>query len=284
MRDGARIATVYSQDTTIESLITLMVGRSLQAGQRTYRAPGDVVLDVRSLQTDYLSNLCFQLRRGEVLGIAGLVGSGRSELGAALFGLVPRSRTDVVLLGRPYSPESPSDAIRAGFCLFPEERRSESIFPHLSTLENSTIATLVRFQRRAMLDTDLESSTAEPDFHRVRLATPKLSVPVSELSGGNQQKSIFVRWLLAKPKVVFLDESTRGIDVGAKEQIYELIDELAAQGIGIMLVSSEMPELLRCSDRVLVLREGRQAGIVDVASTSQQEILAMASATICPRK
>lgn len=277
MRDGARITTVDSRDATLESLIALMVGRSLQTAQRTRRTPGDVFLDVRSLRTDYLSDLCFQVRRGEVLGIAGLVGSGRSELGAALFGLVPRSRADVVLLGRPYLPESPTDAIRAGFCLLPEERRSESIFPHMSTLQNSTIATLARFQRRAMVDTDLEKSTAEPDFHRVKLATPKLNVPVSELSGGNQQKAVFVRWLLTKPKVVFLDEPTRGIDVGAKEQIYKLIDELAGQGIGVILVSSEMPELLRCADRVLVLSEGRQAGILDVASTSQQEILAMAA-------
>jgi ABC-type sugar transport system ATPase subunit len=280
MRDGARVTTTESKEVSIESLITLMVGRSLQTGQRSHRTPGEIILDVRSVETDLLSGIHFQVRRGEVLGIAGLVGSGRSEIGAALLGLTPRSRVDASLLGRPYLPESPAKAIRAGLCLLPEERRSESLFPHMSTLENSTIATLEQFQRHAVVNTDLERSTAEPVFSGVRLATRKLDGSVSDLSGGNQQKAIMVRWLLAKPKILFLDEPTRGIDVGAKEQIYELIDELAALGTGIILVSSEMPELLRCADRVLVMRGGHQAGIVDVIATSQEEILAVATGVL----
>ena len=277
MRDGSRITTVDAKEAALESLITLMVGRSLQTGLRANRTPGEVLLDVRSIKTGYLSDVKFQARAGEVLGVAGLVGSGRSELGAALFGLVSQSQIDATLLGRVFAPKCPSDAINAGFCLLPEERRSESLFPHMSTLENSTIATLDRFERGAFVNGNLEASAAEIVFGKVRLASQKLKVSISDLSGGNQQKAILVRWLLAQPRILFLDEPTRGIDVGAKEQIYELIDELARQGTAVILVSSEMPELLRCADRVIVLREGRQAGIVDVGRTSQEQILAIAT-------
>jgi ABC-type sugar transport system ATPase subunit len=279
MRDGSRVATLKTKDVTVEALITLMAGRRLQTGQRAQRTSGDVILNVRSIKTEYLSDVSFQLHRGEVLGIAGLVGSGRSEIGAALFGLRPGSHIDVSLLGRTYSPESPAEAIRAGLCVLPEERRSESIFPHMSTLENATIATLTRFKRHAFVDADVERSAAGPVFLRLNLSAANLNTPVSGLSGGNQQKAVMVRWLLAEPKVLFMDEPARGIDVGAKEQIYTLIDELARRGIGIILVSSEMPELLRCSDRVMVLCKGRQAGIVTVTSTSQEEILSLATGT-----
>ena len=275
MRDGARITTVNAKEVTVDSLITLMVGRNLQAVERASRTPGDVILDVRSIETDFLSNIKFQARAGEVLGIAGLVGSGRSQIGAALFGLVPNSRIDATLADQAFSPKCPSEAIRAGVCLLPEERRSESLFPHMSTLENSTITTLRRFERQMLVDASLEASTTEPLFGRVRLASLKQKASISDLSGGNQQKAILVRWLLAEPKVLFLDEPTRGIDVSAKEQIYEVIDELARQGTAVILVSSEMPELLRCADRVVVLREGRQVGVVNVDATSQEEILSM---------
>lgn len=277
MRDGARVTTVDAKEAALESLITLMVGRSLQAGRRSNRTPGEIILNVRSIKTDYLSDVRFQVRAGEVLGIAGLVGSGRSEIGAALFGLVSTSQIDATLLGRDFAPTCPAEAINAGFCLLPEERRAESLFPHMSTLENSTIATLDRFERGAFVNGNLEASIAEIVFGKVRLASQKLNVSISDLSGGNQQKAILVRWLLAQPRILFLDEPTRGIDVGAKEQIYELIDELAHQGTAVILVSSEMPELLRCADRVVVLREGRQAGIIEVRSTSQEQILAMAT-------
>ena len=277
MRDGARITTVEAKEVALESLITLMVGRSVQTGKRARRTPGGMALDVRSIETEFLSDIQFHVRSGEVLGIAGLVGSGRSEVGAALVGLVPGARVDATLMGQPFSPDSPTKAIDSGFCLLPEERRSESLFPHMSTLENATIATLRRFERGMLVDTDSEISAAGPAFSKVRLASEKVTVSISDLSGGNQQKAILVRWLLAEPKVLFLDEPTRGIDVGAKEQIYELIDELASQGTALILVSSEMPELLRCADRVLVLREGRQTGTVEVASTSPEQILSLAT-------
>jgi ABC-type sugar transport system ATPase subunit len=277
MRDGARITTVAAKEAALESLITLMVGRALQTSELSRRVHGDIALDVRSLETEFLSRVQFQVRSGEVLGIAGLVGSGRSEVGAALFGLDQTAKMDATLQGRMFSPKSPAEAISSGFCLLPEERRAESIFPHMSTLENASVATLSRFETGILVDAEAEASVAAPLFSKVRLANVKVTAPISDLSGGNQQKAILVRWLLAEPKVLFLDEPTRGIDVGAKEQIYDLIEELAGQGVAIILVSSEMPELLRCADRVLVLSEGQQVGILSEACISQEQILAMAT-------
>ena len=277
LRDGTRVATANAKDMTVEELITLMVGRSLRTQDRAVRTPGAILLDVRRLATDYVSGISFCVREGEVLGIAGLVGSGRSEVGAALFGLRNISRIDATLGEYRFAPAGPSEAIRSGLCLLPEERRSDALFPHMSALENTTITVLKRLRRGCFLTGRQERAAAEPLFSRLKLAANKSDVSISTLSGGNQQKAIMARWLLANPRVLFLDEPTRGIDVGAKEQIYGLIDELAEQGRGIILVSSELPELLRCCDRVLVLHEGRQAGIVHVAATSQEEILALAT-------
>jgi ribose transport system ATP-binding protein len=277
MRDGMHIATVSSKETPVESLITLMVGRSLGAQHRATRTQGDVLLDVRALATDSVSGVRFQVRASEVLGIAGLVGSGRSEIGAALFGLRDPRRIDATLEGRQFLPAGPSDAMRDGFCLLPEERRSDAIFPQMSTLENSTMAVLKRLRCHGFLTDSQEQAATESLFARLKIAAAKSDVPIAALSGGNQQKAILARCLLPDPRVLFLDEPTRGIDIGVKEQIYELIDELAQQGRAIILVSSELPELLRCCDRVLVMHEGRQAGIVEVTDTSQEEILALAT-------
>jgi ABC-type sugar transport system ATPase subunit len=277
MRDGMHIATVRSKETPVESLITLMVGRSLGAQHRAMRTPGDVLLDVRALATDSVSGVRFQVRAGEVLGIAGLVGAGRSEIGAALFGLRDPLRIEATLEGRRFLPAGPADAMRDGFCLLPEERRSDAIFPQMSTLENSTMAVLKRLRRQGFLTDRQEQAATESLFARLKIAAAKSDVPIAALSGGNQQKAILARCLLPDPRVLFLDEPTRGIDIGVKEQIYELIDELAQQGRGIILVSSELPELLRCCDRVLVMHEGRQAGMVEVTDTSQEEILGLAT-------
>jgi ABC-type sugar transport system ATPase subunit len=161
--------------------------------------------------------------------------------------------------------------------LLPEERRSDAIFPQMSTLENSTMAVLKRLRRHGFLTDKQEQTATESLFARLKIAAAKSAAPIASLSGGNQQKAILARCLLPDPRVLFLDEPTRGIDIGVKEQIYELIDELAQQGRAIILVSSELPELLRCCDRVQVMHEGRQAGIVEVTDTSQEEILALAT-------
>jgi ABC-type sugar transport system ATPase subunit len=255
----------------------LLVGRALGSEPRRVCCPGEEILDVRSLSTDYVSGISFRLRAGEVVGIAGLVGSGRSEVGAALFGLASGRRIDATLCGHPYAPADPAEAIRSGFCLVPEERRTDALFPHMSTLENTTLSALHAYQRYGFVVDERERLAVEPLFARLKLPVVKSDVPIGALSGGNQQKAVLARWLLASPRILFLDEPTRGIDVGAKEQIYKLIDELARRGAAIILVSSELPELLRCCDRVVVLREGRQAGTVDVADTSQSNILGLAT-------
>lgn len=277
LRDGMRVATERTRDVTIEELITLMVGRSLSPQLRPERTHGSVLLDVRSLQTNYISGIQFRLHAGEVLGVAGLVGSGRSEVGAALFGLRNESRMDATFRDRPFAPARPGEAIQRGFCLLPEDRRSDAIFPHMATLDNTTIVVLERLRQRGMVSGRLERGAVKSLLSQLRLAPGHLEIPIAALSGGNQQKAILARWLLADPRVLFLDEPTRGIDIGAKEQIYALIDELAMQGKGIILVSSELPELLRCCDRVLVLKEGQQRGIVQVRTTSQEEIMALAT-------
>ena len=277
LRDGTRVSTTRTAEIDISELISLMVGRAVTPQRRSSGTRSTVLLDVRSLRTEHISEVAFQVRAGEVLGIAGLVGSGRSEIGAALYGLRSSSHVGAMLAGHSFAPTHPAQAIRQGFCLLPEERRSEAIFPHMSSLENATVAVLGSMTQHGLLKSSREREACEPWRQQLKLAAGKMEVPIATLSGGNQQKAIMARWLLANPQVLFLDEPTRGIDIGAKEHIYEIIDELAQRGKGIILVSSELPELLRCCDRILVMHAGQQAGIVDAANTSQEEILALAT-------
>ena len=277
LRDGMFVGTRQASQLSPDDLITMMVGRSLDRNERPARdSRPDVVLEVRGLSTSFLSEIDFQLHAGEVLGVAGLVGAGRSELGATLFGLRKRLSGTIQLNGRVFYPDSPSDAIQMGLCLLPEDRRSQGIFPQMSVRENASIAVLRRlgkgwFRKETEGVAELQKRlgvSASPD------------VAISSLSGGNQQKIILARWLLAEPTVLFLDDATRGIDVAAKEQIYTIVDELAAQRKGVILVSSELAELWRCCDRILVLQEGRQAGIVATADSSQEDVLRLATGTV----
>jgi ribose transport system ATP-binding protein len=277
LRDGTFVGTRNAAELNSEELITMMVGRKLDRNQRTDRVSGsDVVLEVRNLNTAFLSGINFTLRAGEVLGVAGLVGAGRSELGATLFGLRNRQSGDIELKGRPFSPNSPAHAIKAGLCLLPEDRRWQGIFPKMSVRENASIAVLARWGPGRFRKE--EQKVAE--FQEKLAVSSSPDVRIASLSGGNQQKIVLTRWLLAEPAVLFLDDATRGIDVAAKEQIYAIIDELASQGKGVIMVSSELPELWRCCDRILVLQEGRQAGIVTTAESSQEEVLRLATSTI----
>jgi ABC-type sugar transport system ATPase subunit len=282
LRDGMFIGTRQASQLSPDDLITMMVGRSLDRrsldrNQRPARDCGpEVVLDVRDLTTSFLSKINFKLHAGEVLGVAGLVGAGRSELGATLFGLRQRRSGEIQLNGRAFYPTSPAKAIEMKLCLLPEDRRSQGIFPQMSVRENASIAVLRRLGRRLFR----KESERVAEFQKKLAVSASPDVAISSLSGGNQQKIILARWLLADPTVLFLDDATRGIDVAAKEQIYMIIDELAAQRKGVILVSSELPELWRCCDRILVLQEGRQAGIVTTRDSSQQEVLRLATGTV----
>jgi ABC-type sugar transport system ATPase subunit len=259
LRDGETIGTVEMAATTGGELIRMMVGRELKITERPPRTPGQLALKVEELTTHKLKGVSFELRRREVLGIAGLVGSGRSELGAALYGL------DRVLAG--------SVEARTSIGFVPEDRRVQGLMMRMSVLENGTFGILGRISRFGFLNRKREIAKLADVTRQVALSCPSLDAPVSQLSGGNQQKVLLARWLLVQPGVLFLDDPTRGIDVGAKEDVYRLIDELAASGTAIILVSSELPELLRCSDRLLVLRDGRVAARFEASEATQEKIM-----------
>ncbi len=213
-----------------------------------------------------------------MLGIAGLVGSGRSELGAALFGLDRILGGRILLRGRPVIPRSPRAAIESSIGLLPEDRKLEGLMMQMSVTENSTMAVLRRLQAAGFIRRGAEKSAASAVHDRLALKCASGSVPVSTLSGGNQQKTLLARWLLRDPDLLFLDDPARGIDIGAKQDIYRIIDELAGRGKGIILVSSELPELLRCADRILVLSQGRVAAAYDATDATPEKIMAAATA------
>jgi ABC-type sugar transport system ATPase subunit len=269
LRDGETIGTVEIAAANTgqmvgTQIIRMMVGRELQMTTRPQRrTPGEVVLAVERLTTDKLRGVSFQLRRGEVLGVAGLVGAGRSELGAALFGM------DRIRGG----------AIRAhgSIGLVPEDRRLEGLMMRMSVLENTTIAVLPRMQTFGFIRRQQERHELEPLARQLALHCDSTAQPVNQLSGGNQQKVLLARWLLRDPDVLFLDDPTRGIDVGAKQDIYGIVDELAAAGKGVILVSSELPELLRCCDRIMVLSQGRLTAIYDAKDATQENIMTAAT-------
>ena len=276
LRDGALVGTKRAGELTPDELITMMVGRKLDRNERKARSgPSGVVLEVKRLTTVFLSPIDFELRRGEVLGVAGLVGAGRSELGAALFGMRARTGGQVYLDGKLFAPDSPAEAIQSGFCMVPEDRRWEGIFPQMSVRENASIVILKRLGRGMFQ----KESRKVAEYQKKLAVSAAPETAIANLSGGNQQKIVLARWLLAEPAVLFLDDPTRGIDVAAKEEIYKIIDELAMQGKGVILVSSELPELWRCCDRILVLQEGRQAGIVRTQDSSQEEVMQLATGT-----
>jgi len=278
LRDGQTVGTKDAESTGTAELIRLMVGRdlNLEGGPRE-GARGDTVLEVQNLSTGRLRDVSFTLHRGEVLGVAGLVGAGRSELGAALFGLDPIRGGGIRVGGSDYHPRSPRAAMRRGIGLVPEDRRTEGLMMSMSVRENAGIATLDRFSRLGFLSPGRERRELDAASRQVALRCHSADMCVSNLSGGNQQKVLLARWLLLHPDVLFLDDPTRGIDVAAKQDIYRLIEELSAAGKAVILVSSELPELLRCCHRILVLREGRLTASFDAAEATQEKIMAAAT-------
>jgi ABC-type sugar transport system ATPase subunit len=278
LRDGETIQTVETGATTAAEIIRLMVGRDLRIAARPeLRAMDDVVLSVDRLTTHKLNSVSFELRRGEVLGVAGLVGAGRSELGAALFGLDPIRSGTVRCGGRTIAPGSAREAMRHGIGLVPEDRRLEGLMMSMSVLENGSLAVLHRMQKWGFIRRRQEKHELAAMVKQLALNCPSLGASVDTLSGGNQQKVLLARWLLLDPEVLFLDDPTRGIDIGAKQDIYRIIDELASAGKGVILVSSELPELLRCCDRIMVLSAGRVTVVYDAKEATQEKILASAT-------
>ncbi len=278
LRDGETVGTVEMAGASVNELIRMMVGRELQFTARSARrATGETVLVAENLTTVKLKDVSFELRSGEVLGIAGLVGSGRSELGAALFGIDPITSGTLRVQGESRCLRSPRHAMASGIGLLPEDRRLQGLMMRMSVLQNASLAVLPEISRFGFVHRRQEQALLAPVARQLALACPSTAAPVSQLSGGNQQKVLLARWLLFNPAILFLDDPTRGIDVGAKQDIYRIIDELASAGKAIILVSSELPELLRCCDRILVLNEGRVAAHYDASDATQEKIMSAAT-------
>ena len=281
MRDGQYVATRPASQLTMEEIIRLMVGRELtNRFPPKENVPGEVILEVEHLKGKYtrLKDASFQLRAGEILGIAGLDGSGRTEVLENLFGSMTKGGGTIRLHGKEIKNRNPRESIKNGFALLTEERRATGIFGIRSILDNTVISNLKNYLIGGIcLSEKKMRQDTEWSIQAMRIKTPSQDTQIRSLSGGNQQKVIIGRWLLTKPEVLLLDEPTRGIDVGAKYEIYELIINLAKEGKGVIMVSSEMPELLGVCDRILVMSGGQLAGEVDAKNTSQEEILTLAA-------
>ena len=281
MRDGQYVATRPASELTMEEIIRLMVGRELtNRFPPKENVPGEVILEVEHLSGKYtrLKDASFQLRAGEILGIAGLDGSGRTEVLENLFGSMTKGGGTIRLHGKEIKNRNPRESIKNGFALLTEERRATGIFGIRSILDNTVISNLKNYLIGGICLSDKKMrEDTEWSIQAMRIKTPSQETQIRSLSGGNQQKVIIGRWLLTKPEVLLLDEPTRGIDVGAKYEIYELIINLAKEGKGVVMVSSEMPELLGVCDRILVMSGGQLAGEVDAKNTSQEEILTLAA-------
>ncbi|MEY4752299.1 MAG: hypothetical protein RIQ60_4513, partial [Pseudomonadota bacterium] len=279
-RDGKYIATRKSSEVTRDDIIQMMVGREITQMFPKEEAPiGDVVLSVQDLGVEGIfSGVSFDLRAGEILGLAGLVGSGRSNVAEALFGVVPATTGSIHIGGKPVSIDTPSDAMQQGMAFLTEDRKDTGCFLLLDVLSNMDMAVLQHdYTRFGFVDGARLHADCEAMSRTLRVKTPSLDEVIQNLSGGNQQKVLIGRWLLTRPKILILDEPTRGIDVGAKAEIHRLVSQLAGQGVAVLMISSEMPEVLGMSDRILVMHEGRMTGIVERKDADQVRIMELAS-------
>jgi len=281
MRDGKLVGTRPASELTTDEIITMMVGRELN---NVYppkdNVPGDVVLKVSGLTAQHvkLNDVSFELRKGEILGVAGLVGAGRTELLGALFGLVTVKSGKIHKNGVEIKTGKPRRAMNHGFAMLTEERRATGIFGVLSVRNNIAAANIKKYKRMNLYISESKMSVdAEWAIKTLRVKTPDQRTLIRSLSGGNQQKAIFGRWILTNPDVLLLDEPTRGIDVGAKYEIYQLMIDLAKQGDSIIMVSSELEELLGVCDRILVMSGGYKTGEVIPGETTQEEIMTLAA-------
>lgn len=282
LRDGKWISTNDVSKISTEQIISMMVGRDLtERFPKKDNKAKEMILEVKNLTAlnqPSIQDVSFELYKGEILGIAGLVGSKRTEIVETIFGMRPKKHGEIILNGKTVKNKSPEDAIKNGFALVTEERRSTGIFSMLDVAFNSVISNLDRYKNkfRLLKNKDIEKDT-KWIVDSMRVKTPSYSTKIGSLSGGNQQKVIIGRWLLTEPEVLMLDEPTRGIDVLAKYEIYQLMIDLAKKDKGIIMISSEMPELLGVTDRILVMSNGRVAGIVKTSETNQEEIMELSA-------
>jgi rhamnose transport system ATP-binding protein len=279
-RDGKFISSALAVDVTPESAIRDMVGREMSSSFLVKEASqrGDLLLSVRGLtRHGVYSDINFDLHQGEILGFAGLVGAHRTDVALALFGIEPADEGEITFAGQQVTIRSPNQATELGIVYVPEDRREHGLVLPMSIAANISLPMLKRYiTRLGLIKSNTESQTAEEYRQRLNIRTPSVRLLASKLSGGNQQKVVLSKWLNTNPRLLILDEPTRGIDIGAKAEVHHIINELAKQGLGILLISSELPEVLAMSDRILVMREGRQMGIFDQEEADQEKVMTAA--------
>jgi D-xylose transport system ATP-binding protein len=286
IRDGTHIATQPMAELDTGKIIAMMVGREMKnLFPREPHEVGDVIFEAKNISCwdttnpdrKVVDDVSFELRAGEILGVAGLVGAGRTELASKLFGFWPGDNEGRIFLeGKEITVKDPADAVRQGICMVPEDRKRHGIIPLMGVGHNITMSVLGRFTRNRLIDESAELAAIQHEILRMKIKTAEPLLPIASLSGGNQQKAVVAKMLLPDPKVLILDEPTRGVDVGAKYEIYKLIFELAKQGVAVLMISSELPEVLGISDRVLVMGEGKLRGNFPNEQLSQEKILAAA--------
>ena len=282
MRDGTHVKTAPAAEMTMDKIIHLMVGRELtNRFPPKLNTPGETIFEVKGLTAKYshIKDVSFKVRRGEVLGIAGLAGAGRTEVLECIFGIAAKSSGSLWLKGKEISNDNARRSIKNGFALLTEERRSTGIFGILDICENTTVSSLKNYLAGGIyLKNRPRKKDTERMIRSMKIKTPSQKTQIRTLSGGNQQKVILGRWLLTEPEILMLDEPTRGIDVGAKYEIYQLIIDLAASGKAVIMVSGELPELMGVCDRICVMSGGLMVGEVDAKNTTQEEIMTLAAA------
>ncbi|KAF0864638.1 sugar ABC transporter ATP-binding protein [Pseudomonas sp. LD120] len=278
-RDGAYIGLQRADSLDGDSLISMMVGRELsQLFPQREKPVGELLLRVRDLRLEgVFDRVSFDLHAGEILGIAGLMGSGRTNVAETLFGITPCDAGEMVLDGQALRIGDPHQAIEKGFALLTEDRKLSGLFPCLSVLENMEVAVLPQYAGGGFVQQKALRALCEDMCKKLRVKTPSLEQCIDTLSGGNQQKALLARWLMTNPRILILDEPTRGIDVGAKAEIYRLISLLASEGMAVIMISSELPEVLGMSDRVMVMHEGELMGTLDRSEATQERVMQLAS-------
>ncbi|MCS4244794.1 ribose transport system ATP-binding protein [Rhizobium sp. BIGb0125] len=281
LRDGRYISTAKFAETTVDNIVAQMVGRSLEEKfpERTSTPTDEVIFAVKGLtRKGVFEDVSFELKRGEILGFAGLMGAGRTEVARAIFGADPLDSGEITFESRVLDIRTPQDAIREGIAYLSEDRKSDGLAVKMSVAANTTLANMEAVSSKfGVIDFAKHNEIARKYVDLLNVKTPSIEQTVRLLSGGNQQKIIIGKWLFRESRILFFDEPTRGIDVGAKFAIYKIMDELAAQGIGVILISSELPEVLGLTDRIAVFHEGKITGVLKTAETNQEEIMRYAS-------
>lgn len=279
MRDGEKVKTLNTNETNIDELVKLMVGRELKETypSRESSVTDEILLDVKNLYGNGLKDISFQIRRGEVLGFAGLIGSGRTELAELIFGVKSKTKGQIIFKGKEISPKTPRQAINYGIALVPEDRKKQGALLDIDIKSNISMAILNRISKASVVNKKEENKIANNYKSKMKIKTPNLEQLVKNLSGGNQQKVILSKWLATNPDLIILDEPTRGIDVGAKYEIYKLVNTLVESGKTILMISSEMEEIIGMSDRIIVLSEGKITGMLGKDDFDQETIMSFAS-------